>query len=307
MFGQFYNASMRNLVVAFGSLFNNIVIQRTNASESIRVPIAYGPKEKYLRRANELSSIDEDDTKTRITLPYMSFEITNMAYDSSRKRNTIHKRIKLNTTDKTKLQRQFTEVPYDVEFALHVMVRNMEDGLQIIEQILPFFTPEFNVTMNFTDINNKVDIPIVLNSVSLEEDYEGDFDARRNITFTLSFGCKSYVYGPIKDQSIIRNVQTTFYEMSALEFTGVSGGANHNIGLTGQFGITGATGALSRIDVGVSGASTVSGATYGVQTDIFVRGGTGLHGICAGGGCGAGQPGPFFIDILGATVDGATF
>ena len=306
MFGQFYNASMRNLVVAFGSLFNGIIIKRTGATESIRVPISYGPKEKYLRRANELSSISEDDTKTRITLPYMSFEITNMAYDSARKRNTIHKRIKVSADDPNKLKRQFTEVPYDVEFSLHIMVRNMEDGLQIIEQILPFFTPEFNVTMNFTDINNKVDIPIILNSVSLEEDYEGDFDARRSITFTLSFGCKSYVYGPIKDQSIIRNVKATFFEMDSLEFTGVSGGANHNVGLTGQFGITGATGALSRIDVGVSGG-TVSGTTYGVQTDTYVRGGTGLHGLCAGGGCGAGQPGPFFIDVLGATVDGATF
>ena len=131
MFGQFYNASMRNLVVAFGSLFNGIIIKRTGATESIRVPISYGPKEKYLRRANELSSISEDDTKTRITLPYMSFEITNMAYDSARKRNTIHKRIKVSADDPNKLKRQFTEVPYDVEFSLHIMVRNMEDGLQI--------------------------------------------------------------------------------------------------------------------------------------------------------------------------------
>tara|TARA_Y100001963_G_scaffold103782_1_gene142945 strand:- start:29513 stop:30427 length:915 start_codon:yes stop_codon:yes gene_type:complete len=299
MFGQFYNGAMRNMVIAFGSLFNNIVIKRTGSSESIRVPLAYGPKEKYLRRANDPSSIS-DDTKVQITLPYMSFEITNMGYDSARKRNTIHKRLKVAANDSSRYERQFTEVPYDLEFSLYVMVRHMEDGLQIVEQILPFFTPEFNVTMNFTEINNKVDIPIVLNAVSLDEEYEGDFDARRNIIFTLTFSCKSYVYGPIKTQEIIRTVQTRFFEMQDLVISGFSGGANHNIGLTGQVGITGATGALSRVDIGVSGA-TVSGATYDTETNLYVRGGTGLHGLCAGGGCGPGYVGPWFIDVFGNT------
>lgn len=299
MFGQFYNGSMRNMVIAFGSLFNDIVIKRTGADESIRVPLAYGPKEKYLRRANDSSSI-ADEAKVQITLPYMSFEITNIAYDSARKRNTIHKRIKVDSDDVTRFKRQFTEVPYDMEFSLYIMVRHMEDGMQIVEQILPFFTPEFNVTMNFTEINNKVDVPIVLNSVSLEEDYEGDFDARRNIVFTLTFSCKSYVYGPIKTQEIIRNVQTTFFTLSDLAYHGNSGGWDHNVGLTGMAGITGATGALSRIDVGVSGA-TASGSTYDTQTDIYVRGNTGLHGLCAGGGSGPGYVGPWFIDVLGNT------
>lgn len=299
MFGQFYNGSMRNMVVAFGSLFNDVIIKRTGASETIRVPLAYGPKEKYLRRANDPSSIDGDPT-VQITLPYMSFEITNIGYDSARKRNTIHKRLAVNSDNALKYQRQFTEVPYDIEFSLYVMVRHMEDGLQIIEQILPFFTPEFNVTMNFTAINNKVDVPIILNSVNLEEDYEGDFDARRNITFTLTFSAKSYVYGPIKDQSVIRQVQATFYTLQDYVY-GASGAANIYTGLTGLQGICGSTGALSRVDVGVSGGSGILGTTYETETNLYVRGSSLAAGLCAGGGCGPGYVGPWFIDVVGNT------
>ena len=282
MFGSpFYHSSIRNLVISFGSLFNDVRILRKNpdgtTKEEIRLPLSYGPKEKFLIRASMASSMD-DDIKTQVSLPRLGFDMTSITYDNARKRNTLQKRFAQKSGDNYNVQRTFAEVPYNFEFNLYIMVRNMEDGLQILEQIVPYFTPEFNITLNLTDIATKVDVPIILTSVDSQEEYEGDFDARRNITFTLSFTAKSYVYGPIKDQSIIRTAQATLFNFDKLD---------PDYGIHGS---TGATGAFSRVDVSATGPNAgptgagvgIGGYTTDFVHDLYVRGYT--AGVTGGPG-----------------------
>jgi len=301
MFSQYYNKSIRKMVLAFGSLFNDIIIQRENSNETIRVPLSYGPKEKFIRRIEESSSID-DETKVQITLPYMGFEITGYNYDSTRKRNTLHKRFKFSEDNPGAVQQTYAEIPYDIEFSLYVFSRNMEDGLQIIEQIMPFFTPQFNVTLNFNEIARGVDVPIILNSVANEEDYQGDYETRRSLIWTLTFTAKTYIYGPIKDADIIRQVQVKIFNLESLLYGGSSGPVGSYDLISGQDGISGSTGAFVRIDAGVSGAST-DGSTYDTVVDIYVRGNELAAGLSAGGGCGPNEVGPWFIDVFGVTGD----
>lgn len=282
MFGHFYNNSVRKLVVGFGTLFNEIDVKRYNADdtvkESLRVPLGYGPKEKFLVRLRQPSSID-DDVKVRMTAPRLGFELTGFAYDPSRKRNTLSKRITTGASDGvSSVRKNFAEVPYTFDFSLSVFVRHMDDGLQIIEQILPYFTPEFTVTLNLNALAQKIDVPIVLTSVTNTAEYDGGFDSGRLINFDLNFTAKSYVYGPIKDSKIItQTITTNFF---AQDFTATGG-------------VTGASGAASRVDVGVTGPSggdsnLVTG--YSADTQLFVRGYT------------AGSIGGPGIDVLGNTI-----
>jgi hypothetical protein len=260
MFSTYYNAAVRKLVIGFGSLFDNITIERLNSSKEqvdrIRVPLAYGPSEKFLMRLDNLSSINEDQTKPQITLPRMSFEITAISYDSGRAKNRLNQTWKTPGSDGT-TSFSYSEVPYNVTFSLYAMVRNMDDGFQIMEQILPLFSPDFNIIMNFTDLYKKVDVPIILNDVTLAEDYDGDFETRRNILLTFDFTAKTYVYGPEKSSKIISdtNIRAWDYikgKSGAMEFieTGVCGGVsgytagqtydtykyNYELGVHGQTG-----------------------------------------------------------------------
>ena len=282
MFGHFYNNSVRKLVVGFGTLFNEIDVKRYNADdtvkETLRVPLGYGPKEKFLVRLRQPASID-DDVKVRMTAPRLGFELTGFAYDPTRKRNTLSKRITTGAADGvSSVRKNFAEVPYTFDFSLSVFVRHMDDGLQIIEQILPYFTPEFTVTLNLNALAQKIDVPIVLTSVTNTAEYDGDFDSGRLINFDLNFTAKSYVYGPIKDSKIItQTITTNFF---AQDFTATGG-------------VTGATGAASRVDVGVTGPSggdsnLVTG--YSADTQLYVRGYT------------AGSTGGPGIDVLGNTI-----
>ena len=282
MFGHFYNNSVRKLVVGFGTLFNEIDVKRYNADdtvkESLRVPLGYGPKEKFLVRLRQPASID-DDVKVRMTAPRLGFELTGFAYDPTRKRNTLSKRITTGAADGvSSVRKNFAEVPYTFDFSLSVFVRHMDDGLQIIEQILPYFTPEFTVTLNLNSLAQKIDVPIVLTSVTNTAEYDGDFDSGRLINFDLNFTAKSYVYGPIKDSKIItQTITTNFF---AQDFTPTGG-------------VTGASGAASRVDVGVTGPSggdsnLVTG--YSADTQLYVRGYT------------AGSTGGPGIDVLGNTI-----
>ena len=255
MFTPFYNKSVRYLTVAFGSLFNNIYVQRTDSSgtevERIRVPLGYGPKEKWIRRIKEYSDLG-DTTQTQMTLPRMAFEMTDASYASVRKKNTLQKKV-IADSDNEKISYSYVEVPYDFSFNLSVLVKFMEDGLQIIEQILPYFTPEFTVTININDVNQRVDVPIVLNDMSIVEEYEGDFDARRLISFDMSFTAKSYVFGPVKTSGLIQTVTSTIYDLNK-DLVFVGGRAS--------YGITGPTGAAAMIVTGVTGPS---GASSGID------------------------------------------
>lgn len=202
MFGiedSFYNRSLKKLVVAFGSIFNEIYLSRydsTNtAIEQIRVPLTYGPKEKFVRRLTEASSITTG-TKLGITLPVIGFTITNILYDPSRKINKLKKVIS-STSNSTK--RMWSEVPYNIDFGVYIFTRTIEDNFQLIEQILPNFTPDFTVTINFNELNTKVDVPFQLNTVQTMEDFEGTYATRRSVTSTLNFTAKSYIFGRIKE------------------------------------------------------------------------------------------------------------
>ena len=201
MFGTyFYHQTSRKMVVAFGSLFNSIEVRRTNSAgsviETLKVPLSYGPREKFLTR---ISADPALNPKIALSVPRMGFELTAMTYDGARKLNTMGRNVKAGTTG---LKKQFSPVPYNWDFSLYVYVKNAEDGTQILEQILPFFTPDFTVTMNLvSSMNEKRDIPLVLNAVSSEDTYEGDFASRRSIIWTLSFIFKGFLYPDIADNA----------------------------------------------------------------------------------------------------------
>ena len=216
MFGNyFYNESMRRMTIGFGQIFNNIQIKRKNDAgkviQTIRVPLAYGPKEKFLVRLDQQSSLN--NREFAITLPRMGFEISNISYDPTRKLTRIQrfKRVKANKDGKV-LDFNYTPVPYNISYNLFSFTASAEAGLQIIEQILPFFQPDFTVTINaIPSLDIKRDIPIILNSVNYEDTYTGDFTTRRAVIYTLNFTAKTYLFGPSTSQKVIKTVQTDQY------------------------------------------------------------------------------------------------
>ena len=212
----FYNESLRKCIIAFGSLFNDIYITRKNASgtdsQSLKVPLAYGPKQKFMVRLEADPNLDQ---KVAITLPRIGFEIAGFDYDPSRKLNRIIKRKKVaNTSDKAlkQMSTQYSPVPYNLNFELFVMTKNSDDGIQIVEQILPFFQPEYTVTIKEVPEMSVIrDVPIVLNNIGYEDTYTGSFTERRAIIYTLNFTAKAYVYGPVTTAKPITKAEATVY------------------------------------------------------------------------------------------------
>ena len=211
---QFYNETMRKVVVAFGTMFNDISLVRTNnageVAQTMKVPLAYGPKQKWLARLREDPNLTK---KVAVTLPRIGFEIQNISYDSSRKLNSIQKFKKVNNSgDGKTMSQQYMPVPYNMDFELAVMAKNSDDALQIVEQILPFFQPDYTVTLNDNSaMGTTRDVPIVLTNVGYEDNYESDMITRRAIIYTLSFSAKFYLYGPVTDQKVIKTVQVDQY------------------------------------------------------------------------------------------------
>jgi hypothetical protein len=208
----FYNRTIRKIVVAFGTVFNDIYLVRytkdgLTAKETIKVPLNWGAKEKYLTR------LTADPTLTKsiaTTVPRISFEMTGMSYDSSRKLPTTVRNFSANNA--TTVNAQYVPVPYNFDFSLSIYVRNTEDGTQILEQILPFFTPDFSVTVDFIPLMDpKYDMPIILNSVSNETTYEGDMMETRMIIWNLEFTAKSHIWPPVKTGKIINVANTNLY------------------------------------------------------------------------------------------------
>ena len=210
---QFYHETIRKVVVAFGTMFNNIQLVRKDNSgniiQTMKVPLAYGPRDKYLTRLDD----DADLTKSvAVTLPRIGFEINNLTYDPTRKLNRVQKFKKVKGDKNAQLDTQYMPVPYNLEFTMYIMAKQSEDALQVVEQILPYFQPDYTITINdMTDMGIKKDVPIVLNSISYEDDYQADFQTRRAIIYTLSFTTKFYLYGPVTSSSIIKTVQVDQY------------------------------------------------------------------------------------------------
>jgi len=214
----FYHEIIRKTIVSFGTLFNNIHIQHKNKIDEtisdIKVPLAYGPTQKFLAR---LEQQEELNKATQITLPRMSFEMTGISYDASRK-TTVTQTFK--SSDGENLKRVFMPVPYNITFELNILTKLNEDALQIVEQILPYFQPSFNVTVNLADsIGEKKDIPIILDNISFQDDYEGDFASRRALIYTLQFTAKTYLFGPIAQstEGLIKKVQVDYHSTTDVQ------------------------------------------------------------------------------------------
>jgi len=209
---NFYNRTIRKIVVAFGTVFNDIYVVRytkdgLTAKETIKVPLNWGAKEKYITRITSDPSLTKS---IATTVPRISFEMTGMSYDSSRKLPTTVRNFSANNA--TTIHAQYVPVPYNFDFSLSIYVRNTEDGTQILEQILPFFTPDFSVTVDFIPLMDpKYDMPIILNSVSNETTYEGDMMETRLIIWNLEFTAKSHIWPPVKIDKVITIANTNLY------------------------------------------------------------------------------------------------
>ena len=214
----FYHEIIRKTVIAFGTLFNDIHVrhddQAGNAISEIKVPVAYGPRQKFLARITQQAELNK---ATQITLPRMSFEITSISYDSSRKAGITQTFKAPNKDNDDKLTKVFMPVPYNIGFDLNILVKLQDDGLQILEQILPFFQPAFTLSIDLVkSIGEKRDVPMVLNNISQQDDYEGDFSTRRALIYTLSFTAKTFMFGHISNtpEGLIRKVQLDYYSDS---------------------------------------------------------------------------------------------
>lgn len=209
---HFYHRITRKLVVAFGSMFNNLKLYRYNKAgtveiERVTVPLTYAPKEKFYSRITQDPSLNSE---VEIVLPRMSFELSAITYDPLRKTPSFNKMFAPSSNTEIK---SVVSTPYNFDFQLHIYVRNTEDGTQIIEQILPYFSPDYTVTIDLISLAGlKVDVPIILNSVSYDVTNDtGEQDQTRTLIWTLSFTAKGYLYGPISDSKIIRKVTANTY------------------------------------------------------------------------------------------------
>lgn len=209
----FYHEIIRKTIVSFGTLFNNIYIKHedknNNVVDETKVGLSYGPMQKFLAKLEQQADLKKP---IAITLPRMSFEMVSLQYDPTRK-TSVTQTFRA-SDDAGNIKKVYMPVPYNIGFELSIYSKLSDDALQIVEQILPFFQPSFNLTLDLIDsIGEKKDIPIVLDSIDMQDDYEGDFTVRRALIYTLRFTVKSYLFGPIADSTdgLIRKVQVDMY------------------------------------------------------------------------------------------------
>ena len=208
----FYHEITRKTVIAFGTLFNDIYVRHEDGAgndiSEMKVPVSYGPRQKFLARIQQQPELNK---ATQISLPRMSFEISSIQYDPTRK-SGITQTFKVKEGEQMK--KVFMPVPYNLGFELNILTKLQDDGLQILEQILPFFQPGFTLSVDLVkSIGEKRDIPMVLQSITQQDDYEGDFATRRALIYTLQFTAKTFMFGPIADtpEGLIRKVQLDYY------------------------------------------------------------------------------------------------
>jgi len=216
LFGQtFYFSSIRKYVILVGTLFNDIRVVKTDPKSNneislVRVPITYAPKDKMLARVFQDPNIDRPSAT--MPLPMISFEMGKMTYDGTRKLHTTGRTAVQSNTNPSNFNYQYNPVPYNIDFKVHVYTKNVEDGTKIVEQILPFFTPDWTTRVNLIpEMNIIMDIPVVLNNIEYADNYEGEFKDRREIVWTMDLTVKGYLYGPVKTSGIIKFVNVDFY------------------------------------------------------------------------------------------------
>ena len=214
MFDYFYHEILRRTVISFGTLFNDISIQKKDDDGDtfsvVQVPLGYGPKQKFLARLQQSPNLNKP---VQMSLPRMSFEMVGVTYDPSRKVTNTQSFL-AKAKDSSQIVKSYMPVPYNVEFELAIMTKLNDDMLQIIEQILPFFQPSYNLTIDLTStIGEKRDVPVVLSNIAMQDDYEGDYSTRRSLIYTLRFIAKTYLFGPINtnvSKDIIKKVTVGF-------------------------------------------------------------------------------------------------
>ncbi len=208
MFEYFYNEIFRKTIIAFGTLFNDLTIKQEDST--VKVPLAYGPTQKFLARLEESPDLNK---RTSLTLPRMSFEFTGLQYDSARKVTTTQQITVKDPNASAVTKKTYMPVPYSMQFELSIMTKLNDDALQIVEQILPYFQPQYNLTVNLvSSIKEKRDIPIILESVTMDDQYEGNFTSRRVLLYTLRFSAKTYLFGPVTTatKDIIKKTQVKY-------------------------------------------------------------------------------------------------
>ena len=217
MFGQFhYHSAIRKYIIMFGNMFNDIDVVRFNkAGESVpqlRVPIAYGPKEKFLIK---LRTDPDGRREIAMVLPRLSFELTSMNYAPERVLNRTHKQLGIGGGNNS-LRQTFTPAPYDLDMTLYAMFANQEDAVQVVEQILPYFRPEWTNSVKIVpELDTYVDIPTIYTGMTIEDTYDGDFDTRRAIIYTFTFKIKGYLFGPVTNKGIIRRTLVNTFNPQA--------------------------------------------------------------------------------------------
>ena len=269
MLEYYYHGTVRKVVVGFASLFNNVHLVRNDANgsekERIRVPIAYGPQQKFLKRLDRIGTdFDQQQVRLENYLPRLAFEISSLQYDSSRKLNSVQQTVGYNAGDRGTLKKRWERVPYNMNMTLSAMTKSMDDCLQIVEQILPYFTPEYVFTIKAIDgMEIDVDVPIVLSSVALTEGDDGSYGdySQRKVNFaTIQFIAKMYLYGPVKEAPLILNTNVNIFDIKDFSPSTTSTAAFKpyaDIGVSAAAGIT-AGGYTPSLTAGWTGA----GATH---------------------------------------------
>jgi len=215
---KFYHSTIRKAIIAFGNLFNNIHIDRKdengNVVQTLKVPLSYAPRQKFLARIEQ--SPDPDSQRYQVIIPRMAFELISLSYDPNRRIAPIQQSRAVNSTATT-LNTAYAPTPYNLQVAMYAYVKNQDDGLQIIEQILPYFNPDFNLTLNaIPELGIKNDLPIILDNVNYEDQYEGDLIQRRAVIWTLNFTLKLNMFGPISKQGVIRTTTVNTFNKADL-------------------------------------------------------------------------------------------
>jgi hypothetical protein len=272
MFGQVFNhGTLRKYVIYFGTLFNEVILTRDDSQGNqvayMKVPLNYGPKEKYLARLEGNPALDRP---IAITLPRMAFEMVDIRYAADRKLTTTG-RLRTSGTTPDSAKYQYNPVPYDMIFNLYIMVKNAEDGTRIVEQILPFFAPEWTATLNLNpDLGIKYDVPVILNSVKNEDTYEGSFETRRALIWTLQFTMRGYLFGPTKESKLVKQSEINILAPTGQTIT--DGIANtsllNTVEVTVIPGLTANGNPTSNAAASIDKSEILSTDDYGFITDI---------------------------------------
>ena len=236
MFEYFYHEILRKTIISFGTLFNGLTLKHTDSdgdtASVIRVPLSYGPTQKFLARLEQSPDLNKS---VQITLPRMSFEFIGMQYDPTRKVTTTQTFLSGVSSDKATEKKTYMPVPYNMNFELSLMCKLNDDALQLVEQIVPYFQPAYSLSVDLVStIGEKRDIPVILESINMVDEYEGDYTTRRVLLYTLRFSAKTYLFGPVSSvtDDIIKKVSIGYIAADSSSADSRTGGRDLTYSVT---------------------------------------------------------------------------